>query len=255
LNRLGGEFEVDVRDDGTVYSGAVLSENLEPFLTLLGETLSSPKFTAGELAKLKKEVEGEILEVKGNDRALVSYNFSRFFYGDHPYSHPAIGTRKGVKNVTPKDIVRYYVQRFGGKTLQLFGTGAAKKEAIEKWFTALTEKLEALHPEAQPAKDVPPTRIHAERRTLLVDKPNITQSQVLLGGAGMRPETPGFYPILLGNYPFGGQSFEARLMKEVRIKRGWTYGISNSFRYGREKKAREHGEQRPIQLRHSKKTS
>lgn len=236
LNRLGGEFEVDVRDEGTVYRGAILSENIEKFLKLVEETLVRPKFTAGELSKLKKEVEGEILERKSNDRALVQTNFYRFLYGNHPYGNPVIGTRAGVKSITYKDIVNYYVAHFGGKTIHLFGTGAVKKEVIESWFTTLSQKLGALHPEADSASEAPQPRLEPGRRTLLVDKPKATQSQVLMGGAGIRPENPAFYPVTLANYSFGGHSFQARLMQEIRVKRGWTYGVTNSFRYGRQPK-------------------
>ncbi|MBI3555711.1 MAG: insulinase family protein [Deltaproteobacteria bacterium] len=247
LNRLGGEFDLDVRDEGTVFAGAVLSENMEKFLTLVDEALSKPKFTAQELAKLKKETEGEILERKGNDKALLQYNHYRYLYGAHPYGHPLIGTQKGVRSINYKDILNYYAQHFSGRTMRLFGTGAVKKEVVQKWFTALTEKLNALHPEAKPVESLAVPAIASGRRTLLVDKPASTQAQVLMGGTGMRPEMPGFYAITLGNQPFGGHSFQARMMREIRVKRGWTYGASNAFRFGRQPK---HYEQCPVQLRH-----
>ena len=166
----------------------------------------------------------------------MQYNYYRFLYGTHPYGHPLIGTQKGVKSINYKDVVNYYVQHFNGHTLRLFGTGAVKKEVVQKWFTALTDKLNALHPEAKPVEALAVPAIAPGRRSLLINKPKATQAQVLMGGTGMRPETPGFYPITLGNYPFGGHSFEARMMREIRVKRGWTYGASNAFRFGRQPK-------------------
>lgn len=236
LNMLGGEFEVDVRDEGTVFRGAVLSENLGNFLSLIEEALSKPKFTAGELAKIKKEIEGQILERKSNDKALVQQNYYEFLYGKHPYGKPTIGTQAGVKNINSKDIVNYFVQHFGGRTMRLFGTGAAKSSDVEKWFSGLTSKLSALHPEAVPVADVAKPEIPKGRRALIVDKPKATQAQALMGGPGIKPENPGFYPISLANYTFGGHSFQARLMQEIRAKRGWTYGASNAFRFGRQPK-------------------
>jgi zinc protease len=234
VNRLGAMLEVETRNEGTIFRGAVLSDNLGKFLELVTEALASPKFTSEELAKVKKETEGEILERKGNDKALVQYNFYRFFYGSHPYGHPDLGTQKGVKNITNKDIVDRYAQRFSGVTMRLFGTGAAKPGMIEEWFSALTDKLSAIHPDAKPAAPIAKHEVPAGRRALIVNKPNATQSQVLLGGQGMRPEQPGFYAILLANHSFGGGSFQARMMREIRVKRGWTYGAYNTFRFGRE---------------------
>lgn len=236
LNRLGGEFDVDVNDEGTIFRGAVLAENLSSFLMLVEEALTKPKFTAGELAKLKKETEGFILERKGNDKALVQLHYYRHLYGSHPYGYPTIGTLKGVRAITHKDVLNFYSQNFNSKTMRLFGTGAAKQDELNKWFINLTERLTALHPEAKPLPAVAKPELAKGRRALLVDKPKTTQTQVLMGGTGMRPETPGFYAITLGNYPFGGGSFQARLMQEIRVKRGWTYGASNAFRYGRHPK-------------------
>ncbi|HRK02669.1 MAG TPA: insulinase family protein [Oligoflexia bacterium] len=60
LDNIGGRLGVDVRTEGTVFRGAVLSENLKPFLDLVYEALTSPRFAAVETAKIKKEIEKPI---------------------------------------------------------------------------------------------------------------------------------------------------------------------------------------------------
>ncbi len=232
LDNIGGTIGVDVRNEGIVYRGAVLSENLDKFLELFEETLVKPKFTAEELIKLKKETVSEILEQKGDDRHLVGYHFNRFFYGNHPYGNPPIGTEKTLKNISTKDIIGFYNDYFGEKSLQLIGSGDSDKEKIERWFSSLTSKLNALHPEAKPAPVISKPVIPPGRRALIVDKPKSTQTQILIGGPGLRPEDPGFYAIQLANQSFGGGTFQSTLMQEIRVKRGWTYGINNGFRFG-----------------------
>lgn len=236
LNKLGGTLEVEVRNEGTVIRGAVLSESIQPFLELVAEAISKPKFTDGELAKLKKEVEGEILERKGNDLALLQYNFPRFMYGSHPYGNPVTGNLKGVENITQADVNEFYAKNYGGETIHLFGSGAVKSGVVKKWFEGLADKLTSVHPEAKSPQEVATPDLEKGRRTLIVDKPNATQSQVQIGTRGMRPEMKGFYEVLLANHSFGGASFQARLMQEIRVKRGWSYGASSSFRFGRKPK-------------------
>lgn len=230
---LGGSVEVQVQNEGTIFRVAILSENLEKFLELFEEALTLPQFSKEELAKVKKEVEGEILEHKGNDMQLVSYNFLRFFYGTHPYGNPLSGTQKGVATITLNDVETIFREHYGAPTLALFGTGAAKQALVEAWFNKVVEKLQKLHPNATRSSEVTTPNIQRGRETLLVDKPKATQAQVLIGGTGLRPEDPGFYAVQLANFSFGGGSFSSRLMKELRVKRGWTYGAYSSFRFGR----------------------
>jgi zinc protease len=57
----------------------------------------------------------------------------------------------------------------------------------------------------------------------LVDKPSRTQSQIYLGHLGLRADEGIYFPVALLNTAFGG-TFTARLSREVRQKRGWSYG-------------------------------
>jgi len=61
------------------------------------------------------------------------------------------------------------------------------------------------------------------RRVLIVDKPERTQTQVYIGELGIRARDPDTFPLTVANTVLGG-TFTARLMKEVRSKRGWSYG-------------------------------
>lgn len=45
----------------------------------------------------------------------------------------------------------------------------------------------------------------------------------------LRRDDPDYFPLLVGNYVLGGGGFDSRLMKEVRDKRGLTYGVSSHF--------------------------
>jgi zinc protease len=63
------------------------------------------------------------------------------------------------------------------------------------------------------------------RRLLVVDKPERTQTQILVATMGTSPLDDDHVPLVVANAVFGG-TFTSRLMKEVRSKRGWSYGAS-----------------------------
>jgi len=66
-------------------------------------------------------------------------------------------------------------------------------------------------------------------RVLIVDKPDLTQTTILLGHRGLRHADPMWFPATLMNYVLGGSDFSSRLMTEVRSKRGLTYGVASSY--------------------------
>jgi zinc protease len=66
------------------------------------------------------------------------------------------------------------------------------------------------------------------RQVLIVDKPDATQAQLRLVGSGFRRDAPDFVAALLGNGVLG-DGFSSRLVNEVRVNRGLTYGISSRF--------------------------
>jgi zinc protease len=74
------------------------------------------------------------------------------------------------------------------------------------------------------------------RRLVLVDKPERTQTQIMIGGLGSHPADPDHFPLALANTAFGG-TFTARLMQEVRVKRGWSYGAYSSLPFDRRRQA------------------
>ncbi|MEO7092328.1 MAG: insulinase family protein, partial [Polyangiales bacterium] len=74
------------------------------------------------------------------------------------------------------------------------------------------------------------------RRLFFVDKPARTQTQILIGGLGTHASDVDHTALHLANTVFGG-TFTARLMKEVRSKRGWSYGAYSRMPIDRKREA------------------
>jgi zinc protease len=60
----------------------------------------------------------------------------------------------------------------------------------------------------------------------VVDYPS-PQSVILFGQEGLRLDDPDFFAAFILNEVLGGERFSARLMTELREKRGLTYGVSS----------------------------
>jgi zinc protease len=228
---MGARLEVEARAEALIIRGAVLSSQLEPFLKLVNEIVTEPSFPENEIRKLKSEVVSGIMEELGHDPSLSSRRFTTFLFRDHPYGNPVLGKRSDIEGLTRGSIAAHYEHLFRDANLLVVGTGDAKQTEIEAWSGVLGKARAGSDPKGVITK-VGKTEDAPTRRLQIIDKPDRTQTQINAGQIGVRMTDPDFFPLWLGNFAFGGGSFSARMMVEIRVKRGWSYGANSYFRQG-----------------------
>ena len=76
----------------------------------------------------------------------------------------------------------------------------------------------------------PPVRAPAPptTRVLVVDKPDVTQSQVRIASLGFPRRSPDYIPGIVASALLGG-GFTSRLMEAIRVNRGLSYGVRSRF--------------------------
>lgn len=230
LDQMGARLEVETRSEALILRGAVLSSELKHFLNLLSEIITEPSFPEGEIKKLKAEVKSQIAEELGQDSSLGMRRFAKFLFRKHPYGKPVLGTTQDIQRLNRTDLLSQYDLLIREPNFLLVGTGDATPEEVSEWVRGVATKrpplaTKMIEPVSAP-QDAP------LRRLQLVDKPSRTQTQINIGQIGVRMTDPEFFPLYLGNYAFGGGSFSVRLMTEIRVKRGWSYGANSFFRQG-----------------------
>jgi zinc protease len=229
LDELGGEIAVEVRAEALIIRCSVLNRKIEPFLALLKEAITEQSFSQKEIEKLRNELLSGLNDIKSRDGRLAQEVLPDFLFPDHPYGNFLMGTTKSLRAIKQKNIREHYQRMFSKNALTLVGSGPIAPTRMTSWLEELNERLTVS--KTQFAK-LPPVPIGAERRVILIDKPERTQTQVLIAQRGTLIHGEAFFPLYIGNFAFGGGSFSSRLMQEVRVKRGWSYGAGSSFRYG-----------------------
>jgi zinc protease len=229
LDQMGGALEFETRAEFIAFRGVVLSENLPAYLSLLSEVITSPSFRANELEKLKKEQISQLLDELNQDRSLVRLRFDETFFRGHPYSKPNNGKIKDIRGLSVADLQKQYQKLISTSNLVLLGAGDADRSKLEEFLAALPKaasQAPAVSP--LPAFDSAPQKL----KVVIFDKPDRTQTQVLIGQTGVSFKTPELDALQIANHAFGGGGFQARLMIELRVKRGWTYGAGSNFKFG-----------------------
>jgi len=229
IDELGAEIAVEVRAEALIIRCAVLEKKIEPFLALLKEAITEQVFSAVEIEKLRSELLSGLNDMKARDGRLAQELLPHLLFPEHPYGHFLMGHQKSLKSIQKKDIQQHYQALFHRTAFTLVGNGPVTPARMEEWFRELNQKL----PEAPQKQFVLSNPASAsQRHVYIIDKPDRTQTQVIVAQKGALISSDAFFPLHVGNFAFGGGSFSSRLMQEIRVKRGWSYGAGSNFRFG-----------------------
>jgi zinc protease len=233
IDRLGAEMSVDTGASSVAIHAQVIGRNLVPFVDLLTRMLSQPTFPDDELERLKRETLAEIVETRDHDRSLVQIAFRRAMFEGHPYARSGAGTLATVEAITRADVMRCYEELLVQGNVVIGFAGDVTHAGAAELGARLVAKLT---PKAGRTDTVTPPAPPEGRRLVFVDKPERTQTQILIGALGTWPHDDDHVALSVANAIFGG-TFTSRLMKEVRSKRGWSYGAYARLSIDRQRQA------------------
>jgi zinc protease len=239
IDGLGGTLGVDVGTSSTGFSGSVIARNFPAFVDVLRDVVARPTFSADELGRLKRETLAELNEVRDNDRALVRRWFGRTLFAGHPYGRTTTGRPETLEAISIDDLNAQFARLFSQSNLALALAGDVSEAQLQD-FTRAFQELLPQQPGAPSAyaqlEQVPEPTAITGRELIIVDKPERTQTQILIGGLGTHAHDADHTALLIANTVFGG-TFTARLSNEVRSKRGWSYGAYSSLPYDRKRQS------------------
>jgi len=143
------------------------------------------------------------------------------------------GSIASIGSFTAGDVAALYRRQFSSGNAIFAFSGDIDEERAR----SIATRASAAMPQGPDVADrTPETALPAGRRLVIVDKPERTQTQILIGGVGTHPSDPDHIPLHVANTVFGG-TFTARMTREIRSKRGWSYGAYSSLPYDRRRQA------------------
>lgn len=220
---LAAQFSFDSGADTVAVSAQFLTENRDKSVALLKTALTDPAFDQASIDRVRGQILSIIASRATSPDDIAQETASKITFGDHPYGSSDLGTADTVKALSREDILaakaatmardRVYVSAVGDITPEALG------QIIDTLLGDLPEKGAALPP---------PATARFSGTTTVVDF-DTPQSSIVFGQPGMRLENPDYYALFVLNQIIGGAGFTARLMDEVREKRGLTYGVSTDL--------------------------
>jgi zinc protease len=229
LQLLGTSIGAGVGNETGSVSFVSTTAKFAATLDILADMLLNSTFPPEALERLRAQRLVALNQAKAQPGAIAGRVFPRVVYGEaHPYGQSL--TEESIKAVTRADIVAFHKDYFrpGRALITVVGdvTPSTVRPVIERGLAGWTAGGE------RPTFSLPPLPAPRPKTIYLVDKPGSAQSVFAIGLPGPPRSTPDYFALQVMNTILGGM-FQARLNANIREEKGYSYGVSSFFGFGK----------------------
>lgn len=249
IETLGTTIGANADLDATQAFFQVLRDNLPAAFEVLADVVQNPSFPTEELERVRGQMRTTLLQERDVPSRLASRTLFQVLYGEHPYGRTAATTPELLAKVKREDLKAFHTAHYRPDNTAVIFVGDVKLEEATaiaaqrfggwKSTAASCEAIKAVKGKKTP---VPPWTCNAlpvtgpvaprKPNIVLVPRAGSAQAQILAGHVSVPRSSPDYFQLLLANLVLGGQ-FNSRINMNLREDKGYTYGASSAFYYGR----------------------
>jgi zinc protease len=223
LDNKAIQLSVSPGRDYAVIRLVTLAENAKEAFQLLGLALAHPRFDADAIQRIRAQMIESIKQDEQEPATVAGKEFTRLFFPGHPYGHPVSGRIETLSTITQNDLRQFAHTHWVRGGLKIAVSGDINEATLK---TLLGAAFDAI-PGTKPAS--PPNVPRLGSPGVHVVPMPVPQPTIEFGLPGILRADKDFIPAYVANYILGGGGFSSQLMKEVREKRGLTYGIDTDL--------------------------
>jgi predicted Zn-dependent peptidase len=223
LDRLAAVVETGIGQDSGRAMVSVLKEDIERGLEILADLLRNPAFPQDKI-ELAKIAQRDAIGRRNDDPSGVAFReFARILYGkDSPYGR--LPEYETIDAITREDLVRFHREFFQPENVILGVWGDFRSQEMR----ALIERIFGPWPRGgRPKPAPPPVDSRSAGGIYLINKEEVNQSWVLLGGLAGRRDEPDYFALTVAN-----SVLSWRLLNNVRTAAGLAYATGSVWDAG-----------------------
>ena len=214
----------DVGRDNLYGELKTLTRNRDDAVAMLALAINSPRFDEEAVERIRAQILTGIRRRSQDPETLVSLQWSRIAFGDHPYGQPVSGDETTVAAITRADLLAAKGQLMSRNQLRIGVVG----DISEAELGPVLDRLFGALPATTALAPVATATVNEGPRRAIIDM-NIPQTVIQFGHEGIARDDPDFLTAYIVNHILGGGTFSSRLYEEVREKRGLAYSVSTGI--------------------------
>ncbi len=197
-----------------------LTSNRDKAVDLLKLAVTQPRFDKDAVDRIRQQLLANITySEKDPDKVAANAWYAMAFEG-HPYGRPSNGTKESVSGMTSADLGSFHKRNFARNNLKVVAVGDINAAELGKLLDDVFGGLPATSELVDVAKIDP---VNAGQQKII--DMDVPQSVAVFGLGAMARKDSDFMAAFVINHILGGGGFSAKLMEEVREKRGLAYSV------------------------------
>jgi zinc protease len=229
IEKLAVRLTFDSDRDTFFGNFETLTKNLGKASELLRLAVTKPLLDPAILERTRAQLQARAGFEAGDNNKLANAQWMAQSFAGHTYARAISGTPESLKVITRDDLDGYRKRVMSKGTLRVAAVGDIDAATLGKVLDEVFGSLPATT-ELTPVVDVEPKAV-PKPTVVDVEGP---QSVTIFGRRGIQRSDPDYYAGLVLSQLLGGGSSDARLVREVREKRGlsyWIYTLLYNFKH------------------------
>ncbi len=187
---------------------------------MLKLAVTKPRFDKDAVDRIRQQLLANLTySDKDPDKVAAKAWFATAFEG-HAYGRPSNGTKESIAGMTSADLAAFHKRNFSKGNLKVVAVGDINATELGKLLDDVFGSLPA-KPDLVEVARIDPVNA-GQQKIIEMDVP---QSVAVFGLGAMARKDPDFMAAFVINHILGGGGFSAKLMEEVREKRGLAYSV------------------------------
>jgi predicted Zn-dependent peptidase len=200
-----------------------LNKHIEKVLELSHEILFRPVFPEAELNSLmKKRLRWYLVNREKVQNLAMDQFFESVFGKSHPYGYQI--REQDFENMTPAVLSDFHTKYYTSENMTIIISGklhSKTPDLLNSYFGERGSNKNITEVPAYPLKGEKSKKIH-------ISKPGTVQNAIRIGSATINKRHSDYPGLKILDSILGGY-FGSRLMRNIREKKGLTYGISSTI--------------------------
>lgn len=224
LEQKAASVETNIGNTSGSASFNTLTEDLDTVFPLFTEVLRQPAFAPQKFAIAKKQQQGAIARRNDDPKDIANREFNKVLYGESsPYARTI--EYKTLDNISLQDVSNFYQTYVRPENIILGIVGDFETDAMIERVKAAFDNWQA---SASLTAPTPPTTSQKyDQGLFIIDRPQQTQSNILLGHIGGQFNSPDYPALSVLNGVLNG--FGGRLFNQVRSRQGLAYSVYGAW--------------------------